>query len=74
MRQPVLGVGLPVEVRGQLDQAAKPRLAFAQRALGVLLGGDVAADAAVALEGAVGVEDRLATDRQPARRPASSRA
>jgi hypothetical protein len=38
----VLGVGLPVEVRGKLDQAAEALLALAQR----LVGGDAFADVA----------------------------
>src|SRR5207248_11182310 len=63
----MVAVGLPVEVRGELDQAAKARFALAQRLLGALLVGDVAADAAIALEAALGIEHRLATDRKPAR-------
>ena len=63
----MLAVGLPVEVRGELDQAAKARFALAQRLLGALLVGDVAADAAIALEAALGIEHRLAADRKPAR-------
>src|SRR5438270_2698505 len=63
----MVAVGFPIEVRGELDQAAKARFALAQRLLGALLVRDVAADAAIALEAALGIEHRLATDRKPAR-------
>src|SRR5581483_3195779 len=66
-RHAMLGVALPVEVGRELDQAAKARLALAQRLLGFFPVRDVAADAAIALEAARRVEYRLAADREPAR-------
>src|SRR5688572_1357324 len=60
--EPVVSIGLPVEVGGEVGQAAEARFAFPQRELGHDAIGDVLGDAVVAGEHALRIEKRLPVD------------